>query len=332
MRRRSPGRPAARNLFSPSMSRLHSGTRFLWLPVAGVLFACAGIEWTSLGPTRVAVVAGAERVGAEECGVCHEEVQGHASMPPYHADCESCHGGGSLHADSEENADIRFPATRDCLECHGLGFSSHLSWLGGDHDAADVMCSDCHNSHNRARNNLRSARRRSFWREADGATKLCVQCHTDVEARFQLPSHHPVGEGALGCMSCHDPHGDSRTAFGAANDQCASCHRDVIGPWTFEHPPVVEGCVICHDPHGAVAQNLVATPQPAICLSCHSLNDTFHHNVSGTGIATNTTITQDFPSAPGETITPVEAMTFLRRCTDCHGAVHGSYTDEHLRH
>ena len=27
-----------------------------------------------------------------------------------------------------------------------------------------------------------------------------------------------------------------------------------------------------------------------------------------------------------------EAITFLRRCTDCHGAVHGSYTDEHLRH
>ena len=162
---------------------------------------------------------------------------------------------------------------------------------------------------------------------------LCVQCHVDVEARFQMPSHHPVAEGMLSCLSCHDPHADSQTLVGATNDRCVSCHRDVQGPWTFEHPPVVEGCTTCHDPHGAVDQNLVATPQPAICLSCHTLNDAFHHEeFGGTGISGNTTITEDFPTNPGEVITSQQAMTFLRRCTDCHGAVHGSYTDEHLRH
>ena len=133
-------------------------------------------------------------------------------------------------------------------------------------------------------------------------------------------------------MSCHDPHGDTRVASGTQNDRCVSCHRDVQGPWTFEHPPVVEGCVTCHDPHGSVAQNLVETAQPAICLSCHPLNDTFHHDLGGTGIATNTTISQDFPTLPSEQVSMLEARTFLSRCTDCHGAIHGSYTDEHLRH
>jgi hypothetical protein len=72
---------------------------------------------------------------------------------------------------------------------------------------------------------------------------------------------------------------------------------------------------------------------PAICLSCHSVNALWHHTLLGTGILTNTTITDDYPPpVSGEAVTSAEAMTFLRRCTDCHGAVHGSYTDEHLRH
>jgi DmsE family decaheme c-type cytochrome len=294
--------------------------------------ACVTLEWRSLGPTRVEPVVGAEVIGSEECAVCHEAVQGHELMPPYHANCESCHGGGSLHADSEEEADIRFPASQDCLACHGVGFASHLEWVGGDHEGAGLLCSDCHNSHNRLENNLRPIRAKRFFQEADAATLLCVECHTDVEARFQMPSHHPVGEGALGCLSCHDPHGDSRTSWGAESEMCSSCHRDIRGPWTFEHTPVVEGCSLCHNPHGAVAQNLVETAQPGLCLSCHSLNDTYHHVEPSTGISGNTVITRDFSTIPGESITSAEAMTFLRRCTDCHGAIHGSYIDEHLRH
>jgi hypothetical protein len=80
-----------------------------------------------------------------------------------------------------------------------------------------------------------------------------------------------------------------------------------------------------------------------LCIGCHTLNDPFHQSLQGPGIPGNFPITQDFPpdfppvnanqqikpQIPGDRN---QAGTFLRRCTDCHGAVHGSYTDEHLRH
>ncbi|MEN8183620.1 MAG: cytochrome c3 family protein, partial [Myxococcota bacterium] len=171
------------------------------------------------------------------------------------------------------------------------------------------------------------------FRTMDPPSRLCVECHEDVASRLRFPSHHPVPEGAMGCLDCHDPHEDRRIAGGSRNRVCAECHQDVVGPWIFEHPPVVDGCVLCHDPHGAVTQNLLSTLQPALCLSCHSLNDLWHHLAPGTGILTNLPISVDRPTPDtDQVITDTEAMTFLRRCTDCHNAVHGSYTDEHLRH
>ena len=316
---------------------MSSGQRFLQssvalLALALIVAACAHLEWLPYGPRRTEPIPDTKSVGASECAVCHDLVQGHASMPPFHSDCESCHGGGDLHSNSEKVEEIRFPASDDCLACHGVGFSSHLEWDGGDHDSAGLICSDCHNPHDRAKKNLRTFRSTKRLRDADDASQLCVSCHVRVEATFQMPSHHPVGEGALGCLSCHDPHGNRKISYASENDRCTSCHRDVQGPWVFEHPPVVEGCMTCHNPHGAVAQNLVRTAQPAICMSCHSLADLWHHDIPGTGIVSNRTITEDFPTNPGELITLQETQTFLNRCTDCHGAIHGSYTDEHLRH
>ena len=53
--------------------------------------------------------------------MCHSDVQGHAPSPSYHADCESCHGPGNLHLESQEAKDIRFPANQDCEACHDTG-------------------------------------------------------------------------------------------------------------------------------------------------------------------------------------------------------------------
>ena len=87
----------------------------------------------------------------------------------------------------------------------------------------------------------------------------------------------------------------------------------------------------CHDPHGALSDKLLHTSEPIICLSCHSLNDIWHHDATGTGFLANQTITEDLPTNPAERIGR-EVVTFQDRCTSCHGAIHGSYTDEHLRH
>jgi DmsE family decaheme c-type cytochrome len=315
----------------PSAARRHwAGV----VAVAALLAACATLQWKPIGPRRVAAVPGATSVGEEECQSCHDEVEGHEKIASYHGRCETCHGPGSLHAESEEPKDIRFPSSADCLACHGVGHDTHLQWGTGQHARAGLLCSDCHNPHATEKYHLRHFAQAGFP-DVDAASALCIECHRDVEAQFTWPSHHPVREGAMSCLGCHDPHEDRRVAGGDANERCAECHQDVMGPWVFEHPPAVESCTLCHSPHGAVVPDLLATTQPVICLSCHPIADLWHHDIPGTGIPGNRTIDTDFPNPtadPGQAVTMQEAMTFLRRCTDCHGSIHGSYTDAYLRH
>lgn len=248
---------------------------------------------------RTAEIADAEEVGFDECITCHEDVGGHAPIPTYHAECESCHGLGSVHADSEEPVDIRFPSSADCLGCHESGRTTHLAWATGEHERAGLICSDCHNVHNREPLHVRQVQRVAF-RRSDPNSALCVQCHQDVASRLSFPSHHPVREGMLSCTDCHAPHGDRRSALGDRTRLCAGCHQDHAGPWIFEHAPVAEDCTTCHNPHGSASYDLLDTSQPALCLSCHT--------VASFG---------GFLHAPG--------ATFYTRCTDCHGAIHGSY-------
>ncbi len=305
------------------------------------LGACATLEWEPGYLHRSEPVAGAERVGSAECGVCHEDVQGHPRIAAYHADCESCHGGGSLHSESEDPLEVRYPSNTDCLSCHAVGYDTHLQWGTGEHSRAGLYCSDCHNPHDPNRSHLRIFSQPGS-RDMDVQSRLCIECHRDVSAQFNFPSHHPVREGGMGCTSCHDAHEDSRVAHGTGNQLCAECHQDVVGPWVFEHPPVVEDCLSCHAPHGAVTGELLHTIEAVGCLSCHTLNDEYHHDFGATGIVTgppgggvpNSKITTDFPNPvanPGEVIQPNEARTYLQRCTNCHSAIHGSYSDAKLR-
>jgi DmsE family decaheme c-type cytochrome len=133
---------------------------------------------------------------------------------------------------------------------------------------------------------------------------MCASCHAEVAARFDLPSHHPIREGMLRCTDCHPPHRERRVSLGARTQLCTGCHQDYAGPWIWEHAPVAEDCGYCHVPHGASAQGLLEVTQPGSCISCHSL------------------------AAMGAVHDP---WALLDRCTDCHSAIHGSYTDPHLR-
>jgi DmsE family decaheme c-type cytochrome len=245
-------------------------------------------------------------VGPETCADCHDSFEGHHASTAYHASCETCHGPGQLHSDTALAADIRFPDSDDCRACHDSSARSLLGWHTSEHARAGLLCSDCHDTHNRELLHVRATPpiQEAMLRRSGHVTRLCASCHQEVVARFDLPSHHPMREGMIACSDCHQPHDSGARRLGNSTDLCASCHQDVIGPWIYEHAPVTEDCGYCHVPHGASADDLLSTNQPAACIGCHSI------------------------PVQGGTHVP---WAFTTRCTDCHNAVHGSHTDPHLR-
>lgn len=270
---------------------------------------------------------GAEFIGSGMCADCHEEVvqefagSVHSilldSSPEYDDRlCEMCHGPGSAHAEEEDPALIVNPAKVSdseaeslCLDCHsGRKFSD---WQFSSHQTEGVSCVSCHSGHAGPGEMLRTE-----------TPELCLGCHTDVRAAFYLPSHHPVSEGRMDCMSCHGVHG-SQDQFVMGIDQrdrCFACHADKEGPFIFEHAPVNEDCSLCHTPHGSVSDNLLVQGEPALCLSCHPMH--FHATIPGIESDEFTA-----PQAPDRTLSSTRdgfKVTMLTKCTRCHTAIHGT--------
>lgn len=273
------------------------------------------------GPQREA-----SYVGDETCAGCHTEIADSLAMTPHGAiqafqapqgqtGCESCHGPGSRHAESNAAADIMNPGSADaalaakaCLQCHR---NDHLDGFElSMHASSEVSCSGCHRVH--------GAPTRGLLRAAD--PQLCWGCHQEMRSRTALPSHHPIREGKMACADCHDPHRDEyRTGVAGetANDLCFKCHSAQQGPFIYEHTPVVEDCSLCHDPHGTVANNLLVQNEPFLCLQCHQAH--FHSTLQG--------IEGDFVTLDGNTGTSHRdsaKLSMLTKCTQCHSHIHGS--------
>jgi len=181
-----------------------------------------------------------------------------------------------------------------------------MNWQFSPHSRADVQCRSCHGIHSE-----KTAQVSAHMFKADGDSTLCISCHKDVAARFNMPSHHPVIEGALSCTSCHDPHAGQQTSLLGNNEHCTRCHQNVAGPKVFEHAPVVEDCRICHNPHGSPNRRLLQLAEPMLCLQCHSIAASRHATQSGGSVQ----------------LTGAQ----MRSCTSCHHAVHGSHSDPLLK-
>ena len=104
----------------------------------------------------------------------------------------------------------------------------------------------------------------------------CFRCHLATHAEFQLPVHHPVIEGHMNCVQCHDPHGDDifkpegGLAMARQNESCAQCHREQTRPFVFEHPALREGCTTCHNPHGSINRMMLTQADNNLCFRCHA--------------------------------------------------------------
>jgi predicted CXXCH cytochrome family protein len=214
--------------------------------------------------------------------------------------CEDCHKDIVRKFPASPHARVHFEnaamaGQTGCESCHGPG-SKHIEAGGGG-------------------NFIINPRK-------DPAS--CFQCHLDINAEFNLPQHHPVIEGHMSCVQCHDPHGGDifkptgGLAMARQDESCAQCHRDQTRPFVFEHPALREGCVTCHNPHGSINDKMLVESDPNLCLRCHS-------QVQGANVP-----------AGHIYIGNVDHTMFLQIGTcwtsGCHTAVHGSNVDPRLRY
>ena len=251
---------------------------FFLLIIFFLFFILTSCVKLSLPPAQVPFPPGAFYVGSEECAVCHEDVfeyyrkSVHFKIRDFevsgqHRGCESCHGPGSVHVTERGNVDsiISFSkltpsqSTSICLECHNN--NPLMNWSSSLHALSDIGCNDCHKSH-------KITSKKMVYK---GDPDLCYDCHQQMRAKAEFPSHHPIREGKLKCTACHDTHGAEESALKTRmlNDLCFDCHTDKQGPFIYEHPPAEEACSLCHDPHGTIANNLLKQSEPFLCLRCH---------------------------------------------------------------
>jgi predicted CXXCH cytochrome family protein len=167
--------------------------------------------------------------------------------------CLACHTNYVRQFPASPHARLHFApnakiGASGCEACHGPG-SKHIEAGGG---------------------------RGKFILNPGKDATACFNCHLETHAEFTLPQHHPVLEGKMNCVQCHDPHGADimKPAGGLAmsrlNQSCAQCHRDQAKPFVFEHEALREGCTVCHSPHGSINAKMLIERDNNLCLKCHA--------------------------------------------------------------
>ena len=160
--------------------------------------------------------------------------------------CFGCHSTGKLRIADSRSIQPAEPGVR-CEACHGPG-ASHAALP--------------------QRGNIRNPSELS----APEINDLCGQCHRmppaeGVATNFSNPwniRHQPVyfsqsqcflkSGGRLSCISCHDPHEDTKAI---ADQKCAECHERP----KHTQPVSQKSCVICHMP--------VVNPSPMLSFVNH---------------------------------------------------------------
>ncbi|MFA6425257.1 MAG: cytochrome c3 family protein [Phycisphaerae bacterium] len=203
-------------------------------------------------------IPGAKYVGAETCATCHDTETKYFNL--------SEHASVAVNITAE---DANAGQAEACETCHGPG-SLHVEGMG---DKSKII---------------------------KGKPEMCFACHLNVKGEFMLQHHHPVPEGKMFCTECHDMHGSDVRATGGAmllgkDERCFKCHKEMRGPFVFEHEALREGCTACHTPHGSINAKLLIAGPSVTCVRCHieSKQGTVHH--SG-----------------------------RNDCIDCHAKIHGS--------
>jgi DmsE family decaheme c-type cytochrome len=262
-------------------------------------------------------------MGADVCADCHldkvktMQVSPHGvaadARSPFGRDgCETCHGPGMLHFETEGNCIIsmtgRYGESVEqrngiCLQCHQGGDRMH--WAASIHQAEGLACVSCHSIHSRNDVIHRTTQ-----------NQVCYKCHKDIRSQTFRASAHPLRESKLVCSDCHNPHGSAGTTSlkqFTINENCYSCHAEKRGPFLWEHQPASEDCTLCHRVHGSNHMALLNKPGPKLCQQCH---------IAQSGIRGGNHISNflDYDSAS----TGRNRFLVAQNCANCHSKIHGS--------
>ena len=207
-----------------------------------------------------------ERMIPEECLFCHsgrtspaQPAVGRYADPPFHETtigCERCHGPGRRHVDQQRagaapnnlEAAIVNPANLDpdrrdsvCNQCHlhgeyrGLRFGKALADFRSGQRLDDVLC--------------------VLVRPAPPQEQGALRAVSQVE-QVRASACFRQSAGALGCISCHDPHElpqvtDREDYY---RQKCLACHADhgcSLAVEERQNPPANDSCIHCHMPRTA---------------------------------------------------------------------------------
>jgi len=231
-------------------------------------------------------------------------------------------------SDTPQIPGATFVGNNACFDCHtnisrAFAGSPHSRLYVSDHSMkGQAGCEACHGPGSK---HIQAGGGKGVFIVNPGTEAgTCFTCHQETHAQFRLPHHHPVVEGDLNCVQCHDPHGmdihkpASGLAFSRQDQSCAKCHSDQSRPFVFVHEALREGCTTCHQPHGSINEKMLVARDNNLCLRCHAQIANPNAATGSIGIG-------------GQNHT-----AFLSRGTcwssGCHTSVHGSNVDPKLRY
>ncbi len=230
----------------------------------------------------------------QTCSPCHETDPGapsaKSSHKPYmNKECVACH---SPHYSNRDHL-VREDGATLCLSCHDE--IKRQTTAKFPHPPATEDCLTCHKPHYSGEQNLLAGKQ----------NELCVGCHDAASlGTDQTNAHTPAAQGD--CVGCHNPHGAQVSKLltgravpitikgvtilrmpqltGKSSDLCFSCHEGLSEQFRKQgvHAPVAEGkCTECHAAHGSNHNGFVKNSAPALCGSCHTLDDSLTARHSG---------------------------------------------------